>query len=825
MSSFNHPSSSDRRASSFARAANRQTKRKTESKIDASTEIIPDFWFPGDEQTPKNQELLDSLTRQPIEPGMGKHFAGCGALNGNIYDAEILEVAPVRMPGGALSFLEVRWRAPGDEKGSKRFTHPFRAYDCHKNHMNDVTGERQPFLCDRWKHFWEGDKQCDKPGLLLPLNADKLKTACDAATKARKAQIVAWVLCEGAHSLRGVERRLNDPAVAHIVEKWKRDNGIDHIVVGAWIGGMPGAQHTNFGMLAHPDKQIVGQNDWELNFSELGPIGRVVIVPDHDNDGHNEKEIVAKRLKQEFGCSQEKIYETRFPEGAREHWDDDNELPTDVTQEMRVDQLLNSKQWEPDKFIKDEKGKFVLVPNNIDIRMGQLFDVLEPLYFDEFRGCVMLREPLTPEYVRGEYPRRVTDNDMADIANLIRRTLGGQFVKTSEAQVREALVTYTRKHSHHPLREYLQGIEWDGTPRIDTALHDYLGVVDNEHSRLASANFFKSGVARAIWPGEKVQETIVLHGEEATFKSTFGEILAGKGYYSDCLPPLGNGEKAIRNAQLHIQDHWIVEVPENAALRNADAERIKHFLTIDDDIYLAPYGHHDESHPRHVIFIITTNLNRLFKDATGNRRFVSVHVGEAFTPTPEHMRRLEEDRDQLWAEAYHRVVELEETWHVDAATAKRLFKPVQEAHRDIPMEEEIFLAEMNRVAKRKVVMIWPRQLNQFVIDLRKNTGRMLPYVEMMERLGWTRKNRRIRIENKHKKQARINGKLVTPVTISSEPRYCWALDGPDTGGHAYNRQFVYHSGNDGRVGAWRVEPTWIDPLDQQPPNFAGGKPE
>jgi regulator of extracellular matrix RemA (YlzA/DUF370 family) len=794
MSSFHKPySSADREASNF----NRQTKRKNKSKIDASTEIIPDFWFPGDEQTPKNQELLEKLTRQPIEPGMGKHFAGCGALNGNVYDAEILEVTPVRMPGGALSFLEVRWRAPDDEEGKKRFTHPFRAYDCHKNHMNDVTSERQPFLCDRWSHFWEGDQECDKPGLLLPLNADKLKTACDAATQARKARSVAWLLCEGAHSLRGVERRLNDPAVAHIVEKWKRDNGIDHIVVGAWIGGMAGAQHTNFGMLAHHKKQIVGQNDWPVDFSDKGPIGRVVVVPDHDNDGYNEKEMVAKRLQQDFGCSQEKIFETRFPEGAREHWDDDNELPTDVTQEMRVDQLLNSKQWKPPQFVLDERNKFVLVPNNIDIKMGHLFDVLEPLYFDEFRGCVMLREPLTPEYTRGDYPRRLTDDDVADIANLIRRTLGGQFVKTSEAQVREALKTYTRKHSHNPVREYLDGLTWDGGMRVDTVIIDYLGADATESNCEVGRVLLLSLVARAYEPGCKADQSAVLIGPQRFKKSTFLRKIAGDEYFSDCLPELGGGNK-IKEAMAHLKGRWLVEISEAASILRAEVTRLKSFITTQVDIFRHPFGHLDGEHPRQGIFAITANDNSMFRDDTGARRFLPVDIGVKFRPTNEHMALLDENRDQLLAEAVYRI-KAGENHFTNDEDESRLLEPQQEAHRDIQMWEEEFISAISEALEGENVVVSAKSLRRYFMAMSGPFKRLVQpreYNRVLINHGWARRSRRIKIKDE-------NGNVISTKCAVN----CWGLREADgaMARVAYGRMLVYHSESPTEPGRWMVE--------------------
>ena len=377
MSNFSRPMSDSDRQSSRVK---RNTKGKNKHTIENSTEVIPNFWFPDWRGTPKDEELLAKLLADHIEDGLAKNFYSCSMLTAHVNTAVLDYATPVYMPGGALAYIELRWHVPGLAGYEKKFTPIFRAY--REDYTHEITGEREPVLLDTWSNLYKNDA-----GLLLPVGADELKRACDGATKARS---VAWFLCEGRHSMEGVKKRLEDPAVAHIVEAWKREHKISDIVVGAWLGGQVGAAHTNFTFRARNDMQLAGQNDWRMNYDNMGPLDRVVIVPDCDNTGYTEKEIVAEELRK-VGCSQHKIFEVGKPPRVPEHWDDNDKLPTDVSSEYRIDQLLNPEQWRPIEYIKDDKNRFTLNPDNIAIKMRHLFDGDGLIYYDEFQGAVMLK--------------------------------------------------------------------------------------------------------------------------------------------------------------------------------------------------------------------------------------------------------------------------------------------------------------------------------------------------------------------------------------------------------------------------------------------------
>src|SRR6185437_12396255 len=71
-----------------------------------------------------------------------------------------------------------------------------------------------------------------------------------------------------------------------------------------------------------------------------------------------------------------------------------------------------------------------------------------------------------------------------------------------------------RMQSFHPVREYLDGLAWDGQPRIDRWLHTYGGAEDTEYTRAVGALILIAAVRRARQPGCKFDEMVVLETSE-----------------------------------------------------------------------------------------------------------------------------------------------------------------------------------------------------------------------------------------------------------------------------------------------------------------------
>ena len=200
--------------------------------------------------------------------------------------------------------------------------------------------------------------------------------------------------------------------------------------------------------------------------------------------------------------------------------------------------------------------------------------------------------------------------------------------------------------SYHPIREYLAALPpWDGKPRAETILADYLGAVDNAYTRAVTRKTLCAAVARVRHPGIKFDNILVLNGDQGIGKSTLIAKLGGE-WYSDSLSLTDMNDKT---AAEKLQGYWILEISELAGMKRADADKVKGFASRQDDKYRASFGRRVTPHPRQCIFFGTTNAqNGYLRDITGNRRFWTVRTPGTGKMKPWELTK--EAIEQIWAE-------------------------------------------------------------------------------------------------------------------------------------------------------------------------------
>lgn len=221
----------------------------------------------------------------------------------------------------------------------------------------------------------------------------------------------------------------------------------------------------------------------------------------------------------------------------------------------------------------------------------------------------------------------------------------------------------------HPVREYLDGLEWDGLARVDTWLSDFLGVRSSDYSRLVGRMFLIGMVARIYRPGCAMRAMPILEGEQYRGKSTAARILGGE-WFGDTPIDLNN-----KDAYQLIQGRWLYEVAELDAFNRAETTRIKSFISSPEDRFRAPYERAPRDHLRQTVFIGTTNQDEYFKDQTGNTRYWPVHCGVEDDIKLDGLRLV---RDQLFAEVVA-LFRAGERWHPSAEEQRRLFEPEQQS--------------------------------------------------------------------------------------------------------------------------------------------------
>lgn len=237
--------------------------------------------------------------------------------------------------------------------------------------------------------------------------------------------------------------------------------------------------------------------------------------------------------------------------------------------------------------------------------------------------------------------RYLTDRDDANLEHYLEKVY-----KITGTKLEKALAVIFEKHQFHPIRDYLNRLNWDGEHRVDTLMIHYMGTEDSEYTRAVTRKALVAAVARVFEPGIKFDHLLSLIGPQGRGKSTLLRKL-GRTWYSDNfhLSMLQGKE-----AQEQLRGVWIVEIPEMAGMAKADIERIKAFVTTQVDRFRQAYGRRVENYPRQCVFFPTSNKTDFLRDQTGNRRFWPVEYGACEISKDVFTDLTEYEVDQIWAE-------------------------------------------------------------------------------------------------------------------------------------------------------------------------------
>ena len=267
---------------------------------------------------------------------------------------------------------------------------------------------------------------------------------------------------------------------------------------------------------------------------------------------------------------------------------------------------------------------------------------------------------------------------------------------TGRGNIDSALDIHAKLHAFNPVVDYLTGIKWDRQPRLDTLFIDYLGAEDTEYTRTVTRKAFTAAVARAMNPGCKYDNMLILCGPQGIGKSTILDRMS-RGWFNDSIRTFEGKE-----ASELLQGVWIIEVAELDAFRRTDVSCIKQFLSLTSDRYRQAYGRNVTEFKRRCVFFGTCNNIDFLQDTTGNRRFWPVDT-RAQMPTKNVFTDLTATEiDQIWAEAYFRFITGEQVFLTGDMTEAAMVK--QEAHRERSIQEGA-IAEF---VARKVPDDWAR---------------------------------------------------------------------------------------------------------------------
>ena len=289
------------------------------------------------------------------------------------------------------------------------------------------------------------------------------------------------------------------------------------------------------------------------------------------------------------------------------------------------------------------------------------------LRFNDFSGKVEVAQAL---------PWRLDMGAWSDFDTIeLKCYLSGKGLDVQTGLCLEGAKKVSRDNRYHPVRDYLNGLEWDGVSRINDLFSTYARTSTNAKLAHEFARVLMLGaVARVMLPGCQYDYMIVLEGEQGIGKTRFAQTLGGLWYVD-----LHHLDPDNKDLICDMAGKWVAEISEMKFTTLNDIVKIKSFITRKSDTTRLPYDQCSSDHPRQTILIGTINpdaTGEYLRDKTGNRRFLPVECCGRID-----IERLAQDRDQLFAEAVHRF-NLGESWELDRQ-----------------MEQEINMLQNTRVAR------------------------------------------------------------------------------------------------------------------------------
>lgn len=205
-------------------------------------------------------------------------------------------------------------------------------------------------------------------------------------------------------------------------------------------------------------------------------------------------------------------------------------------------------------------------------------------------------------------------------------------------------------------KEWVLSHKWDGVRRVDSWFKNVFGATAPPLQDKGFEDIYLAKVSRAWFTGairrmdqEIVHEVVpVLISPQGKCRKTSGlRYTAGKDrWFKDVLSDV-TSTQGIAKFLDAARGRVVIELAESTAIRTKDQDALKGFISMSSDQYRKPYARREQSWPRHFILAATSNLDDVFTDLTGNRRYYPMYC----TPS-DFSYRTKENVEQVWAEAY-----------------------------------------------------------------------------------------------------------------------------------------------------------------------------
>lgn len=265
------------------------------------------------------------------------------------------------------------------------------------------------------------------------------------------------------------------------------------------------------------------------------------------------------------------------------------------------------------------------------------------VWFDEFLQRLRTGEPA----------RDWVDADDINLALYMQRVIG--ISKIGREIVSQAVIAMAYRHPRDSLKEFVEALpKWDRVHRCARFFQDVFGARDSGYCRAVGENFWRTLIVRAITPGVKVDNMVVIEGAQGPGKSTALAAIVGEAWFAEA-----SEEVTEKDFFVSLQGKWLIEVSELDSFSRADITAVKRMITCRSDRFRPPYGRNAVDHPRRCVLAGTANHDDYNKDETGARRLWPIRCdGDV------RIDLIEANRLQYMAEARARIAQGASWWEM-----------------------------------------------------------------------------------------------------------------------------------------------------------------
>ena len=355
--------------------------------------------------------------------------------------------------------------------------------------------------------------------------------------------------------------------------------------------------------------------------------------------------------------------------------------------------------YSPGKFImkggKVENGSLVNTMQYL-VTMPEIKNLIR---FNEFTQDIEFSR-VAPWHADG-FHMKWTDLDDFHLLHYLEHKYG---FKAGELNISKAVSLAAHINKFHPVKKFIESTLWDGKPRVDTWLTEYLGVYPSPYVAEIGRLTLFGAIHRIYSPGCKFDYMLVLEGKTGIGKSSVIEILGNQWYSS------GNLDFHNKDTVDMLRGKWIIEMAEMDNMRRQEVSAAKAFITRQVDRARLAFAKRTVDFPRQCIFIGTINPNAYgyLKDDTGNRRYWPVVCHPEEGKPIMRLGALSKDVSQLWAEALYLCQKDPGRLYIKDKEVNAQAEEEQEARR--PQDELAPLiadwAKRNKIKEARSITIW-----------------------------------------------------------------------------------------------------------------------